>query len=482
MLDRLKFDKETTEAYKKQIKEIEQLLFEQLKVNENIRNMPVAPIIDKDAIKRIEDTDIPRVGRDASEVGKQLVNDVFNNAMLIQHPRFFSFVASAVSPYSLAGAILTDIYNPHGGAYAEAPGACIIEEKLVKWMGSLAGYPNDTCGGIFVSGGSIATLSALIAARTAKLKHEDLLKGTIYFSNQTHSSVEKALRMLGFSNEQMVKIDVDDDFKVRTDLMEEAIIKDIKEGKKPFAIIGNLGTTNTGSIDPLDKLADIKEKYDLWMHVDGAYGGSSLISPIYRNLSKGIERSDSLTWDSHKWLMQTYSCSTLIVKDKQNLLNAFSEHPEYLADISSSDHNDGWDMGPEMTRPHRAIKLWYTVQALGTDLLEEIIDYSFENSKIVYKMLTEKDNWEIISKPSCGTINFRYHPKGLNEEQLDKLTLKISEEINKTNYSFIVTTILNAKRVLRMCMINSNTDIDDVKSTIELIDKIAKEVSNNNIE
>jgi len=477
MLDRLKFDEKTVSDFKEQISEIEQLLSEQLQVNKNIRNMPASLTIDEEAIKRIEETDIPRVGRNASEVGKQLVNDVFKNAMLIQHPRFFSFVASAVSPYSLAGSILTDIYNPHGGGYAEAPGAAIIEEKLVKWMGSLAGYPSETCGGVFVSGGSIATLSAIIAARTAKLKHEDFLRGTIYFSEQTHSSVEKGLRMLGFADEQMVKIPTDEDFKVIPELMDEAIARDIKAGKKPFLIIGNIGTTNTGSIDPLDKLADLKEKYDMWLHIDGAYGGSSLISPIYRNLSKGVERSDSLTWDTHKWMMQTYSCSTIIAKDKQNLLNAFTEHPEYLADVSSSDHNDAWDMGPEMSRPCRAIKLWYTVQALGTDLLEEIVEYSFENSRIVYNMLTQRDNWEIISKPSCGTINFRYHPEGLSEEELDTLTMKISQEVNKTNYSFIVTTTLRGKKVLRMCMINSNTDISDVTSTVELLDKIAKDLT-----
>jgi len=474
MLDRLKFDENTIKAYKQQIEKIQEILTEQLQVNSNIRDMPVAPEIDLEAIKRIEQTDIPKVGRDGAKVAEQLIDDVFSNAMLIQHPRFFSFVASAVSPYSLAGAILSDIYNLHGGAYSIAPSACLIEEKLVKWMGGLAGYPEDTCGGIFVSGGSISTMSALIAARTAKLKHEDLLRGTVYFSDQTHSSVEKALRMLGFADEQMVKIETDEDFKVRVDLMQEAIERDLKAGKKPFAIIGNLGTTNTGTIDPLDKLADLKEKYDLWMHVDGAYGGSSLISPIYSNLAKGIERSDSLTWDTHKWLMQTYSCSTLIARDKQTLLNAFTEHPEYLADVSSQDHCDGWDMGPEMSRPHRGIKLWYTVQALGTDLLEEIVEYSFENSKIVYKMLKERANWEIISKPSCGTINFRYHPEGYSEEQLDALTMKISEEINKTNYAFIVTTTLRGKKVLRMCMINSNTDINDVTSTVELIDDIAK--------
>ncbi len=477
MLDRIEFDKNTQNAFREQFEQLRELLADYIEVNEKVKDLPVAPEEDKEAVKRIAETDIPAKGRNGVEVGKQLISDVFQNGMMIQHPRFFSFVASSVSPYSLAGAILSEIYNLHGGAWALAPGASMVEEKLVKWMGSLAGFPEETCGGIFMSGGSLSTMSALIAARENKLTHEEITIATAYFSDQTHSSVEKAFRMLGFSPEQIVKIPTDDNFKIRPELLEEAIEKDIAAGKKPFAVIGNLGTTNTGTIDPLDKIADAAEKYNLWMHVDGAYGGSSLISPIYRNLAKGIERADSVTWDTHKWMMQTYSCSTLIVRDEQTLLNAFTEHPEYLEDVRSSEHYDGWDMGPEMSRPHRAIKLWYTVQALGTDLLEEIIEYSFYNAKIVENMLRQFGDWEIVSEPSCGTINFRFHPEGFTEEELNELSGKISEELNKTGYAFVVTTTLRGKRVLRMCMINSNTTEEDVRSTVELLDKIARELT-----
>ncbi len=477
MLDRLEFDEKTRKAFDEQIIELRKMIEDYLKVTDNIRNMPASKKEDHEAEKRVSEMEIPQKSRDATVIAKELVDDVFNNSMLIQHPRFFSFVASSVSPYSIAGAILSDIYNINAGSYSIAPGAAIIEEKMIKWMGGLAGYDPDKCGGIFVSGGSIATMSAFIAARENKLAHKDILKGTAYFSDQTHSSTIKGLRMLGFGEDQIRKIPTDEDYKIRIDLLIEAIESDLKKGMKPFLLIVNLGTTNTGTIDPLDKLADVKEKYNLWMHVDGAYGGSSLISPIYRNLSKGIERSDSLAWDTHKWMMQTYSCSSLIAKDRNTLLNAFTEHPEYLTDVISSEHADGWDMGPEMSRPTRSIKLWYTVQALGTDLLEEIIEYSFHNAKIVQEMLNERANWEIVSKPSCGTINFRYHPEGYSDEELDELTGKISEAINDSGYAFIVTTTLRNKRVLRMCMINSNTTEEDVRSTVVMLDDIAKKLT-----
>ena len=478
MFDWLEFDKKAKKAFDLQQKQLGEFLERYIEKNNNIRELPIFERPTEATLNKIKAMEIPKKGRDPLVVGEELVNDVFEQSMLIQHPRFYSFVASAVSPYSLAGSILTDVYNLNAGGWELAPCAGLIEEKVVKWMASCAGYPSETSGGVFLSGGSMANMSAMVAARDNKLDPNDFNKGVIYFSNQTHSSNEKGLKIIGFRKDQIVKIDVDDDFKIRLDLLEEAIKKDLSEGKKPFAIIGNLGTTNTGGIDPLEKLADISEKYNLWFHIDGAYGGSTLVSPIYRALAKGVERSDSLSWDTHKWLMQTYSCSTLIVRDKTNLLNSFTEHPEYLADVTSSEHNDSWDLGPEMSRPHRSLKLWYTLQATGTDLLEELIEYTFYNANLVKKELLKLPDWEIISNPSCGTINFRYAPPGLSSEELDILTDTISKEIIKSGLAYIVTTTLKGKKTLRMCLINANTTESDILESIKILNEYAIKETN----
>ena len=471
-LEYREYIRKTYDNFQKEINEFVNYQFDRnIHMGETeIFNKPSEEVLDK-----IANMEIPSKGRDPLIVGQELVNDVFGHSMTTQHPRFFSFVASAVSPYSLAGSILTDMYNIHAGAFDLAPGAGLIEEKIVKWMGTQAGYTGDKVGGVFLSGGSMCNMSAMVAARENKLTPEEFSKGVIYISDQTHSSNEKGLKIIGFRKDQIVKIPTDDDFKMRTDLLEEAIKKDLEEGKKPFAVIGTIGTTNTGSIDPLDKIGEISNKYNLWFHIDGAFGASILISPKYRNLAKGVELSDSLSWDTHKWLMQTYSCSTLVVKNKNHLLNAFTEHPEYLEDVISKEHNDSWDLGPEMSRPPRAIKLWYTLQATGTDLLADVIEYSFIKANYVKDELEKLPNWKIISKPSCGTINFRYEPEGLSEEELNTLTLNISKEIIDSGFAYIVTTILRNKKTLRMCMTNANTTMDDIEQTINLLDKIAKE-------
>ena len=474
MFDRIKFDKKNEEEQNRQLVSLQKRLFEAVESHNKLREKPIFISPTEEEIKEFEKIGIPKEGRDALELEEELMKYVFTKQALLQHPRCFSFVCSAVSPYSLAGSILTDIYNPNAGSYSLCPCAGLIEEKLCSWMGSCAGYPEDTVGGIFLSGGSISTLSAIIAARINKLDEYDIPKGTAYLSDQAHSSVRKALKLLGFRKDQIVILPSDKEFKLDVKLLEEAIIKDKSEGKIPFLVVGTLGTTNTGTIDPLSEIGDIAQKYNMWFHVDGAYGASSLISPIYRNFSKGIEKSDSLTWDTHKWLMQTYSCSTLLVKNKQTLVDAFVEHPEYLEDVSSSDHIDGWDKGPEMSRPHRAIKLWFTIQATGTNILEEMIDYSFYNAKMVLHELESRENWEIISRPSCGTINFRYAPKGLTPAQLNELNLNITKELNDGGYAYIVTTTLNEMKTIRMCMINANSTVEDIMNTVDLLDQIAK--------
>lgn len=456
------------------IETLAEYISDYLKTNNSIRDMKIGFEINEDAMEIIANTPFSREGRPAKEVADELVNDVFRYSMNVKHPRFFSFVSSAVSPYGLAGAILTDIYNPHGGGWIEAPQACLIEEKLIRWMGGLAGYPDDTCGGLFVSGGSMANMSLLAAARDKVLGPMEYGIGVAYISDQTHSSVAKGLRIIGFRNDQIEVIPSDERFRMRTDFLEERILKDREEGKKPFAVIGSLGTTNTGAIDPLSEIGDICEKYGLWFHVDGAFGASVLLSENHRYLADGIEKSDSFSWDTHKWALQPYSSSSMIVKDKKDLLRTYSEHPVYLKDVISAEHNDPWDLGPEMSRPHRAIKFWFTVQAMGTDKLGEVIDQTFENADIFVKEIEERDGWSIISEPSCGTLTFRFEPEGYSEEELNALNAKISHEINNSGYACIVTTKVKKKTVLRACLINYNTSEEDIRYTMYYLDEIAK--------
>ncbi len=475
MLDRELYEKQLQELREKQVDEISNYLKEYLKLSAHIREMKPFEKLSEENSQKIIDTPISRKGRPMKEVADELVENVFSKSMSLQHPKFFSFVTSGVSPYSLAGSVLSDIYNVNAAGYSLAPGTSLIEEKMIRWMGSLAGF-DENCGGIFTSGGSLSNLTGMIAARENMLTEDEYAIGVAYTSDQTHSSVRKGLKLMGLRSDQIKIIESDDEYKIRLDLLEEAIKEDIAAGKKPFLVIASLGSTNTGAIDSLESVSIIKEKYNMWMHVDGAYGGSILLSDIYRNYAKGIENADSFSWDLHKWAMQTYSCSCVIAKNKKTFVTTFAEHPEYLSDIIEADHTDGWDLGIEMSRPSRVIKWWFTVQAMGTDLLSDVVDYAFFNANVAKKEILKRKDWRIVSQPMCGAICFRYEPKDIDSKYYDEINTKITELINERKLAYIVTTVLRGMRVVRLCLINGNTTDKDVIEVVSYLDDIAKEV------
>ena len=413
---------------------------------------------------------LPAKGRPAEEVFEE-IRTVCSSGALVQHPRCFACVPSPVSPYSWMGDLMTNAFDHHAGCWANAPGAGFIERSLIEWMCGLAGYP-ENCGGIFVSGGSMANLTALTAARDARLAPADREQAVAYLSDQTHSSVIKGLHIIGFRQEQLRILPSDDDFRMDPSALAEAVQQDQKAGKKPFAVVATAGTTNTGSIDPLPEIAAVCRKFRLWMHVDGAYGASLLLSEQGRRLLSGIELSDSISWDAHKWMMQTYGCSVVLVRDQKNLLRSFSSHPEYLSDAGTNGSlPDFWDLGPELTRPARALKLWTTLQIVGTEHFAEMIDHGCRMARFAQEEILKYPGWQIVSPAGQGVVCFRYAPEGMSGEECDTLNVRLAKELSDTGYAQILTTQLRGRRVLRMCTPNPETDEEDIRSTIALLNR-----------
>ena len=266
-----------------------------------LKDKPVCRPASKDTLEYVENQNIPTEARPIQEVYSEMLRDIYAHTLLAQHPRNFSCIPSTASLLSWMGDVMTNAFNPHASCQINAPVADLIEKKIIRWMCGLAGYP-ETSGGLFVSGGSIANLTALTAARDTKLTFADRSQAIIYVSDQTHASVSKGLHIIGFAKEQIRVIPSDHCFRMDISALQAAINKDLTDKKKPFAIIASAGTTNTGSVDPLNEIAALCRKYEMWMHVDGAFGASALLSERYRKKLAGIEFSDSLSWDAHKWL------------------------------------------------------------------------------------------------------------------------------------------------------------------------------------
>ena len=321
----------------------------------------------------------------------------------------------------------------------------------------------------------MANITALTAARDNKLDDQTLHLGVAYISDQTHSSVAKGLRIIGIPNTRIRIIPSRSDFTINTELLEEQILKDKKDGLIPFVIIGTAGTTNTGSIDPFKTLSEISGKYNMWFHIDGAYGASVLLSPKYKHLLDGTQLADSISWDAHKWLYQTYGCAMVLVKNVQHLFHSFHVSPEYLKDVEGDSENlNTWDIGMELTRPARGLKLWLTLQILGTDLIGSAIEHGFQLANWAEEALRMFPDWEIISPAQLAMLNFRYAPKGFSENELNLFNEKISKEILESGYAAVFTTVLNGKTVLRMCTLHPEAKKEDIDETIRLLDTFAK--------
>ena len=442
---------------------------------EGMKDRDVSREADEAAVKRLRSRGIPAQGRPVKEVFEEMERDVYANQSLVQHPRCFACVPSPVSLFSWMGDIMTNAYDPHAGSWLNASGAGCIEQETIRWMCGLAGYP-ETAGGLFVPGGSMANLTALTAARDAKLTYSDRELGVAYVSDQTHSSVAKGLHIIGFRPDQVRSIPSDSAFRMKVPELRAAIEADLAAGRKPFAVIATAGTTNTGSIDPLEEIAGICETFGLWMHVDGAYGASVLVSHTHRGLLKGIERSNSLSWDAHKWLMQTYGCSAVLVRDPRYLARTFAVHPEYLKDASVGEGEvNFWDLGPELTRPARSLKLWITLQVMGSDAMSAMIDHGYELAETAEETLRSLPDWEIVSPAAQAVINFRYAPAGMSGRALDELNQRISREICASGFAQVLTTELNGKKVLRICALNPATTREDMVETVKLLDRCARE-------
>lgn len=343
---------------------------------------------------------------------------------------------------------------------------------MIRWMADQLGLPPATSGGLFVSGGSMANLTAMAVARDLRLTERQRPLGVAYVSDQTHSSNAKGLKLLGFTGRQIRKIGTDAEFRMKPGELRERIQKDRALGLQPFAVIATAGTTNTGSIDPLEEIGAIARSEGLWMHVDGAYGASIALSPAHRHLLRGIEHADSVTWDAHKWMFQTYGCGALLVREKSHLLDSFCVRPEYLRDAQSSGECPNyWELGPELTRPARALRLWFTLQVAGSKAMGEAIAHGVQLAEWAEDELKQHPNqWEIVSGAKLGIVNFRFlAPQSFDAEMADELQRKIARRAAEEGRIGVLTTELRGRTVLRMCSIHPLATEQDMRESIAIL-------------
>ena len=421
----------------------------------------------------------PENGTDSNKVLDFVIEKVLKESTIVSHPKSYSFVPGPSNFISAMADTLATGYNIFSGGWAASPSAAELEIVTINWLLKLFKFPVKRGGGIFTSGGSMANLTALVTARSQKCG-DDFSKAVIYMSDQTHSSNIKAIRTIGFRKDQVRIIPTDVEFKISLNKLKNAIAKDRIEGLQPFCMIATAGTTNTGTVDPLNEIAEICKQEDLWFHIDGAYGAAAILSKKGEQALKGIQKADSLTVDPHKWFFQPYEMGCLLVRNHNWLSKTFTEKPEYLRDIEGNTSEiNFYDHGVQLTRRFRALKLYMSIKTYGLKSFKEAISYSINLTEKIEKFIRKSPNWEIVSPATLAVINFRFNPinKKFTEKELDSLNQEISKQIIESKEALLVTTILQNQIVLRMCLINPRTTFNDVKDTLIACTKIASKIS-----
>jgi aromatic-L-amino-acid decarboxylase len=418
----------------------------------------------------------PETGQDPVKVLERAVHDVLPIAGRVDHPRFFAFVPSAPTWPGVIADFLAAGFNTFQGTWLGAGAPSQVELVVIDWIRDWIGYP-ESAGGLFTSGGSAATLDALVAARERAGAPD---RPAIFLSDQTHSAVERAARIIGVRREGIVVIPSDAEYRLPLPALAEAVGKARAAGFTPIAVCANAGTTNTGAVDPLPAIADFCASQDVWMHVDGAYGGFAVLCESGKSLLRGIERADSISLDAHKWLYQPFEAGCVIVKDVAHLVRAFSVNPDYLQDTKLGlEHVNFADRGYQLTRSFRALKVWMSIQTFGLAGFRAAIARTIQFATDAGALVADTENLELLGPPSLGVLCFRYRPRGAGwtEQRVDALNEAIQARVIQSGTAMISSTRLRGTYSLRLCIMSHQTTWDDVKETIRRIEDFGRALS-----
>lgn len=388
----------------------------------------------------------------------------------VNHPRFHAYIPCPSSFAGAMGEMLAAGTNPFVGSWLGGATLCALELTVIRWIAQMLGYEPQAAG-ILTSGGSMANLVGLAAARD-KCGRDALQRGTIYVSREGHASVNKAAAILGFPAESIRTVGVDPQLRMDVNELKTAIEADRSDGRLPFFVSANAGTVNTGAIDPLTEVADVCRDKGLWFHVDAAYGGFAAITSEGRTLMRGMERADSLTLDPHKWLYCPIGVGCALVREAEFLERAFSTHGSYLKDLPANEVNF-LERGPELSRPARVLSVWMVIRSVGREALANQIREDMRLARLAAKLLSEDARLE-VHKPVLSVVTFRHRQRaGESETERAARDTELMETTLDDGELMLSTTFLGEQNTLRFVVMNHRTTEADVRRSVNRIREFA---------
>ncbi len=447
-------------------------------VIEHIKNLPDSPrsnLDDGEAISRSLRESSPEEGADFSDLLDFLMNKVIPVSINAPHPTYMAYIPGGGLYPSAVADFMAAATNRYVGIWEAAPAAARLEANVLEWFSQWMGYPN-MARGILTTGGSLANFSAVVTARK-HLLGDNIGRGTIYASNQTHHCVMKAAMLAGIPEKNIRILNVDSHFRAVPEYFEEAIKDDLKKGFKPFFLVSSAGTTNSGAVDPLSDLADVAKRYNLWYHIDGAYGGFFNLCEKGKQKLSGIERSDSLVLDPHKGLFIPYGTGCLLVKDGDLLRKAHMVTADYLQDLSTPEGEmNSSEYSPELTRSFRGLRVWLPLKFYGVKAFRENLDEKLRLSDWMYERFLEEPGFDCLSVPDLSVICFQYRPEQAGPAEVDDFNRKLLEKIVRSKKLFLSSTLLDGRFVIRVCILSFRTHLNEAKDAFHVITSTAREL------
>ncbi|MGW8267991.1 MAG: pyridoxal phosphate-dependent decarboxylase family protein [Longimicrobiales bacterium] len=435
---------------------------------------PVLAQVSPGEIKGNLPTQPPESGESMEQILRDFEDLILPGITHWNHPAFHAYFAITGSAPGILGEMLASALNVNAMVWRSSPAGTELEELTLEWLRGLLGLPaffdgtiNDTA--------SSSSLYAMAAAREAKLPEawekglSGIRRGRFYASDQAHSSIDKAAITLGFGREGVRRVASDEAFRLRPDALRAAIREDLENGIVPVGAVATLGTTSTTSVDPVETMAAIAREFDLWLHVDAAYGGPAAMVPELRPLFTGWEKADSIVVNPHKWLFTPIDCSVLYVRDSEQLKRAFSLTPEYLRTSEQELARNLMDYGVALGRRFRSLKLWFVMRYFGAEGMRERIRQHVEMAREVAAWIDAEPQWERVAPVPFSTVVFRYRPGGVDPEAQDGLNRAIMDQVNATGNVFLSHTVLNGRFCLRLALGNLKTRWEHLERSWELL-------------
>ena len=387
------------------------------------------------------------------------------------HPRFFGWVQGPGVPLANMADMLASAINPHMGGFNQAP--ALVEHQVVGWMSELLDFP-PTSSGLILSGGSMANLTALAVARTARPE------GTaVYCSKETHNWVRKAAKLMGLGGSAIHVVPVDSEFRIDVAKLSQAVEEDRAKGIKPMAVIATAGTVNTGATDDLNAIAGLCQAHSIWMHVDGAFGALAYLSPKYRHLVSGMQRANSVAFDLHKWMYLPFEIACVLIKDSDAHRRTFAEKASYIAESTRGAIAGGLyfaEHGYELTRSFKALKAWMCLKAYGSDRFAEAIEENIEQAQYLAGVVDSHPNLELLAPVPMNIVCFRYNPGAPLGMSVNDLNEEILLRLQERGIAVPSSTMIDGQYAIRACIVNHRTTREDIDTLVQGVLGLGEEI------